>query len=233
MRIQTCRAPRTALPAAAIVLCVAAATSGSAQVVPVFEERHHAVVFADPSLRILDVNIPVGATTLDHLHEHDVATVCISASDTRSRAPGAGWSDTRPRRVGEANVTEYAGQPGTHRVENLGDRLFRLIAVENLRQDGWSAGRLVSDAATTQAAAARAFGIADVRLTAAAARTSHLHTAPTVTVLVSGTAQVRTRSAEVATTLERPGEWTLVPPGLEHTLTRTGGDAHLVEIEVR
>jgi len=210
-----------------------AGLAGGTSAVPVHEEPNHTVVYADRTLRILDVNIPIGATTLNHRHEHDIATVCISASDTRSRTPGAEWSATRPRRVGETGVTEYAGQPGTHRVENLGGSLFRLIAVENLREDGWSSGPSVSSPGIVPAASARAFGIYDVRLATGRGDARHVHAAPTVTVLVSGSAEVRTGGAQTAATLARPGAWTTTPAGLPHDLTGTGGDAHLVEIEVR
>src|SRR5579863_2550875 len=87
-----------------MIACVAAAQ------VPIEQEPHHHLVFENEALRVLEPTIQAGETTLEHLHSHDAATVCISGSRMRSQRPGAAWSDPgQACSLGEINVAEYAG----------------------------------------------------------------------------------------------------------------------------
>ena len=204
-----------------------------------------ATLRAQPGTGILDVNIPPGDTTLDHVHNDDIATVSMTAgTNTRTQAPGQPWSQVRPRRsIGHVNVTEYSGKPESHRVENVGDSPYQLFAVENLWKNGWSAAAPVTALATTPTAESRAFRVYDVRLTREPSQTSHSHTALTIAVLISGKvlsegsdkqAKAYAPAAVGLKQLDGPGQWVLVPPGESHHVTRLGiGDAHVIEIEVR
>jgi quercetin dioxygenase-like cupin family protein len=213
--------------------------------VPLAKEPRHRVVFENAEFRILDVHIPPGDTTLDHVHDHDVATVSMTAGTaTRTQSPGQPWSQPRPpRAAGHANITEYAGKPASHRVENVGNAPYHLFAVENLRKAGWSTSPARSALVTSVAAEGRAFRVSDVRLVRNTPQTSHAHPVPTIVVLVSGMAMSDGPDAQAKANapapvglkqLDRPGHWVLVPRGDTHHLVRLGtGDAHLVEIEVR
>jgi quercetin dioxygenase-like cupin family protein len=106
--------------------------------VPVEQEPRHTVRFADSAMRVLDVDIPPGDTTLEHRHVHDIATVCLECARTLTKAPGGEWSDVRTREVGSVNVTEYTAKPGAHTVRNIETTLhYHLVAVENLRPGGF------------------------------------------------------------------------------------------------
>src|SRR5580658_1955063 len=110
----------------------------SAQV-PLEQEPRHHLEFSNEFLRVISPQIPPGDTTLEHIHTHDDATVCIHGSETRAKQPGADWGAVgmvcMPGRIG---ITEYTGKPRSHTVENLGTGVYHLLLVENLKESGWS-----------------------------------------------------------------------------------------------
>jgi len=226
------------------LLILGMASLAAAQV-PVTQEPRHRLVFENAQFRVLDVNVPPGDTTLDHLHDSDIVTVSMNGGTaTRTQAPGQPWSQARPGRpAGNAAVAEYFSKPESHRVENLGATPYQLFAVENRGRGGWSTGAPLSAAATTLAIESRAFRIYDVRLARETSQTSHVHAVPTVAVLINGKAMSEGSegpktpgpSAPVGLRqLDQPGQWVFVPHGESHHLVRLGtGDVHLVEIEVR
>ena len=228
-----------------ITVCAGALAAGVAAQVPLSKEPRHTLVYENADLRILDVNIPPKETTLDHVHDHDIVTVSMGGeTTTRTQSPGQAWSEPRPpRALGQATISDYAGQPGSHRVENLGGSPYHLFAVENLRKSGWSTGRTIPVLVNAIAAESRAFKVYDVRLVRAAPQTSHTHAVPTVVVVLAGAVMSDGPDAQAKANapapvglkqLDRPGQWLLVPRGDTHHLVRLGtADAHVVEIEVR
>ena len=201
--------------------------------VPVEQEPRHRLVFANDALRVLDVNVTAGDTTLEHSHLNDIATVCISCPQTRTRPRGAEWGAPRTRLLGEPNITEYSGKPDSHTLQNLGNTLYRLIAVENLRKSGWSDTAPVSGGGAKLLNQTRAFRIYDVHVASGASLPAHSHTTPTIVVLVAGETVVA-RDDGAQRVLDRPGQWILIPPGESHRFTARGTEeAHAVEMEVR
>jgi hypothetical protein len=103
--------------------------------VPVHEEPRHRLVYESEALRVLDVQIQPGDTTLFHTHEGPITYVTISRSTVDSQRLGGRFSGTvartpPPGRDGEArSVLSYADEPLTHRVTNVGSTLYRLVAV--------------------------------------------------------------------------------------------------------
>ena len=216
-----------------IALAVLSSCTINAQApIPVDREPRHRVVFTDSELRVIDVNLPPGYTSLEHSHSHDIATVCIEPSRTRTREPGEDWGKARPRAVGAPNVTDYAGKAGAHTLQNLGTGPYRLIAVENRRTSGWSEGPPLAAPATTLARESRAFRVYDVALTPGAAPATHVHAAPTIAILIEGS--VSASSGESAKRLRAPGEWLQVPAGQPHTIGVAGSaGVRVTEIELR
>jgi hypothetical protein len=218
---------------ATVLLVVALCASGAAQVVPVSKEPHHKVVYEDAHLRVLDVVIPSGTTTLEHSHDHDLITVSIGQADTRIRTPGSDWGPVRPRRpVGDVSTVDYAGQRGTHTIQNVGPDPYRLLAVENVGQSGWRATPAAATAGVRVTAESRAFRASAVTLDAEHERITRLAASPAVLVLVSGQA-VLTKRGRPARTLQASSRWAVVDGGTEYMLASAHGDARLIEIEVR
>ena len=197
------------------------------QAVAVHEEPRHDLVFEDSSAFVLDVQIPSGDTTLYHTHTDPIFYVSIGTSRTRSQVMGRDWVGpgtgpvSSPGRV-FSNI-RYADRPVTHRVNNVGDGLFRLIAVIN-RGHGPAAD---STARSTRPSTSPPLGF-EVEidnhwfrsfrgtLEPSSSSTLHRHALPVVTVQVAD------------------GSWVFQKAGTEHSL-KNPGDAplELVEIEIR
>jgi len=218
--------------AAIVTFVVAAWTALYAQVVPVEKEPHHRVVFEDARLRVLDVVIPPGTTTLDHSHDHDLATVSIGQADTRIRTAGADWGPVRPRRpLGDTSTAEYAGKRGVHTIQNVGPDPYRLIAVENVKQSGWHVVPAQAVPGVRPLTESRAFRASSVRLKSGETL-RRAHAVSSVLVLVSGDALVAARGHE-SRRLDQSSRWAVV--GGDDAVVVTGqgaSEAHLVEIEV-
>jgi hypothetical protein len=204
-----------------------------AQAPPVYKDPHHRQVLYTNWFRLLDVSVPAGETGHEHSHERDVATVAISGAVTRARPAGQDWGPSRERAIGVLNVTPYTGTPGAHTIQNLDKIPYRLIAVTNERESGWSTAPPMKAAGTTVAQQTRAFILYDVKLDASTAESDHDHERPTVTVLVSGTVENQGDGGTEPFRVQEPGRWIYTPAG-GHTLRLpSGGSAHVVEFEVR
>jgi hypothetical protein len=219
-------------------------TATVAAQVPVTDEPHHRTAFQNADFRILDVRVAPGESTLDHRHDHDIATVSMNAG-TATRIVANGQAQNRPGRpLADATVTEYTGKPSSHKLDNVGAAPYMLFAVENLHdQKAWSTSPPVTAPATTLATDGRAMRIYDVRLATPTSQTTHTHAVPTVAVLISGIVMSEGPDAQAKALapapvglkrLDSPGQWVLVPRGETHTVVRLGNvDARLLEIEVR
>jgi mannose-6-phosphate isomerase-like protein (cupin superfamily) len=205
----------------------------SAQIItPVYKDPTHRQALYVDALRVLEVTLPAAGASLEHLHERDIATIAIAGGMTRVKRPGQDWEPPRDRVTGTFNVTEYAGMPGAHTIENLGTTPYRLVAVENQRQAGWSTTPPIMAPGTTLNRQTRAFNLYDIRLDAATPESAHDHQVPTVTVVVSGVMENQGDGGTEPFQLQ-PGRWTYTPMHTGHTLRATGGAAHAVEFEAR
>jgi quercetin dioxygenase-like cupin family protein len=218
-------------------------------VVPVYREPHHRQVFQYGPTRILDVQIPPGDTSWYHTHDSPILYVTLSAGRIRTQDLGQDWATggggrgqaaapnaaptaaaVRTPRI--SSTTSYAERPVTHRVQNVGDQLFRPIGVINE-----SAG----DETTTEQAAGfdgkpeltnRWFRAYRFSLGPGESTPQHRHKAP---VVVIQTADGRVLGAgAMKFELNEPGRWAFFDTGDPH-LIRNVGEARveLVEVEVR
>ena len=172
--------------------------------VPVEQEPRHKVQYADAAMRVLNVDIPPGETTLEHTHRNDIATVCVECGPRRNRVLGGEWGNVLTREVGTVEVTPYAANPGTHSVRAVGSEPYHLIAVENLRPGTWNGAPLAGLTPEKETAAFRVYRIAP------GAPAPHTHRAPTVIVTVAAK------------------RWNVIPPSESHTPASS-----TVEIELK
>jgi quercetin dioxygenase-like cupin family protein len=218
------------------------------KVVPVHQEPRHHLVFETPGTRILDVKITPGDTTLFHTHSDPILYINLNSAQTRSQTLGREWSGegaaagTKPPQTAAAaaapprapvnprrmySVTSYATEPLTHRVNNYGSTLFRLIGITNASAGDESTAASADFAATPEVDNRwfRAY-----RWTAnAETATAHRHVNPVAIVLIAGSGAV---SAEKDTALTSPGDFVYVDANAPHRL-RTTGAAEIAEIEIR
>ena len=97
--------------------------------VPVSDEPHHRRVMYAAHLRLFEILVPPGATTLDHAHDRDVAVVALGDTTIRTRLVGQNWEAPRSYVPGGINLVTYAGAPAAHAMENIGKSPYRVLAV--------------------------------------------------------------------------------------------------------
>jgi hypothetical protein len=128
------------------------------------------------------------------------------------------------------STTSYAATPQTHRVNNIGTSLFRLIGITNASagDDSSTPSPGFDTAPELSNRWFRGYRWSLIPDTAA----EHRHSNPVVVVLVTGSAAVRANTA-AARALEQPGDFVFLEPNAPHTIQPSGGDAEVVEIEIR
>lgn len=208
------------------------------RVVMVHEEPRHRLVHETPDLRVLDVQIQPGDTTLFHTHDGPITYVTVGTSSTDQMALGGAWNGTQPRtpppgRIGAVRaVQSYADTPLTHRVTNVGSTLFRLIAV--------ATRRLGSDAETTVTLPgalvneSRWFRHAAISVGGGDSSERHTAAASTVLVLIRDGRVAVERTNGWVTSLEMAGQSAVLEAGEQYVI-RNGGSAaaDVVVVEVR
>ena len=199
-----------------VSLLLAAALVGGAdellaqRVVMVYEEPRHRIVVDEGDLKVLDVQIQPGDTTLDHTHDSPIMYTFISS--------GAGPSGGRV----QANL-QYEEEAFTHRVSNNGPSLFRIIALAhygpgeedeaNTRPEGLAGEPQVEN---------RWFRSYRMELEPGQETSIHRHQNPALIVLVTeGRAEV-SKDNGFGAELVRMGDWTWRQPGSPYTIKNAG-----------
>jgi quercetin dioxygenase-like cupin family protein len=222
-------------PAAAVLAVACGAVLAAQSAVTMNEEPHHNRLTYIRNMRVFEVNVAPGEVTLDHIHDHDAATIVLGPAMTRTRIAGQDWTAPRDRTLAATEINMYTGATIVHRLENVGSTPYRIFSVENLRDAGWSNPKPVEAPGTKLLQQSRSFAIYDVNLTAAEPRTMHVHDNPTFVTVMSGVVSVQGGGGEAEFQLEKLGRW-FPSSGADqpHTLTLVGtGDAHVIEVEAR
>lgn len=204
--------------------------------VPMHEEPRHRLVLTHQQLRVMDVQIRPGDTTMFHVHDVPALFVAVAAAPVDIQLLDGSWGGTHPaadpgRKPGDVNVdTSYVRQPITHRVTNVGSRLFNLIAITNSTVSPNDSGQ--PEMPGTLELRNRWFTQSRARLSAKAAKRWYSARSPTIVVQpLPGAATVLLRSGEKHV-LNAPGSWALVPAGTRYQLT-SASSATLVVVQVR
>jgi len=228
-------------------------------VVPVYHEPHHRQVFQSGPTRILDLQIPPGDISWFHTHESPVLYVTLGTSQTRIQNLGEDWGGRGrgtpgrgaggPQRgTGSAaaatsapalppapratSTISYAQQPITHRLQNIGDGLFRAMVVIN---------ETPGDETITESAAGfdaapeltnRWFRAYRITLAPGQKSDSHLHRAPVA--VIQATAGRARGAGAVKWEFNEPGQWAFFDAGDRHDFRNVGdGRVELIEVELR
>jgi quercetin dioxygenase-like cupin family protein len=92
---------------------------------------HHAILFENERVRILDTKLPPGERTPVHAHEWPAALYVLSWGDfVRRGADGAVLVDSRDRPAPAAGAGLWIEPLPPHSVENVGSSDLHIIAVE-------------------------------------------------------------------------------------------------------
>ena len=100
---------------------------------PVQDEPHHHWAFENQYVRVLDVRLLPGESTLLHTHSHDNIAVRLSETSAQTQDMGKDWEPASKVVPGEVSYREGAKAPYTHRVKNVGSAAFHVIDIEVLR----------------------------------------------------------------------------------------------------
>lgn len=100
--------------------------------VPVEKEPRHRLKFENQYVRVFDVLVPPGDTTLFHVHSNDYAFVSIGDATLKAEAMGGQPADL----ILKDGETRFTKGPITHRVRNVAATPFRNITIEILRSPG-------------------------------------------------------------------------------------------------
>ena len=93
--------------------------------------NHHAVLFENDRVRILDTRLGPGERTPAHAHEWPAALYVLSWSDfVRRDAEGVVLADSRDRPAPEIGAGLWIDPLPPHSVENVGAADLHIIAVE-------------------------------------------------------------------------------------------------------
>ncbi|MEO6064688.1 MAG: hypothetical protein ABIP49_02755 [Lysobacterales bacterium] len=119
---------------ATLCLFLAAQTAAEApaqsDVVPVEQEPRHRLALEDQYIRLFDVRVPPGDTTLYHTHQRDSIYIPISGTAnlvTQELGKAAKPLSIKP---GDVAFAEHSKASFTHRVSNLGTDEFHVIDIE-------------------------------------------------------------------------------------------------------
>jgi quercetin dioxygenase-like cupin family protein len=99
--------------------------------VAVEQEPHHHVVFENQYVRVLEVSVRPGETTLFHRHSLDNVAVQLSDTTIKRQSAGGDW-DTSPAKEGSVSFIAGAATPYVHRIANIGSTVFHVLDVEIL-----------------------------------------------------------------------------------------------------
>jgi len=108
--------------------------------VAIFEEPFHQLVYEQNAFKVLDVHVPALATTQFHIHADPIHYVLFQDSLSIEQLAGGQWSTPGADRL-NADLTQYLGMSTAdiysaenakvHRVRNIGQQPFRLLAIIN------------------------------------------------------------------------------------------------------
>ena len=222
------------------LLVATTGTLGAQTVVPVHEEPRHRLAYESPELRVLDIEIPPGDTTLFHRHDLPMAYVLISPALTNAQVLGQSWgsaaTDTGPfPDIGSVFLDEtYRAAPIEHRVTCVDDCPFRLIGVMN-RGPGQAirAGGALGTAGSTEAEG-RWFRTAYYTLATQTTWEWEGHGRPVAIVQVSpGVVSIEPETASTGR-LQAPGEFLVLHADAQVHLHNSGSSpVTLAIVEVR
>ncbi|MBS1747450.1 MAG: hypothetical protein JST21_14885 [Bacteroidetes bacterium] len=103
--------------------------------VPVIREPHHHPVLINEYVRLLDVHIKPGDTTLFHIHAAPSVMVEITQAKIGLQKISESPSPLVDGLAGNVSYSDYATHPITHRVYNGGKTVFHVMDIELVKKE--------------------------------------------------------------------------------------------------
>lgn len=189
------------------------------RVVHILDEPRHRTVHKGDNFRLLDVQINPGDTTLPHTHDSPILYTFISN--------GQGPLNGRL-----SSVTSYVDEPLTHRVNNPGPGLFRIIALAGfgpaIPDMNADLPQGISQPAELENSWFRAWRL---NLPAGSETGPIRHVNPAFAVQVSSGTLTLTREDGMSRELLAPGDWAAVTAAHSYRIVNTSDQAVSVVIK--
>ncbi len=99
---------------------------------PASLEPHHHVKYENQYIRVLEVTLEPGESSLFHTHSIDVWHVTLADAVVREQKQGENWGPETAVRAGLASFDNASKTPYTHRLKNMGKTQFHTINIEYL-----------------------------------------------------------------------------------------------------
>ena len=187
--------------------------------VPVEKEPRHHFKFENKYVRVFDVVVPPGDTTLFHTHSNDYTFVSIGGADLKAEAMGSPAGDMKLK-DGEVRFTKATI---THRVTNVAPSTFRNISIEVLSTPGTAPKQ--SEPLPLHTLVLENDKIRVERLILEPGKTApvHTHTQPGLAVAVSAGKVVFESAGQKPQTVEfKPGEYRWRDAAVTHSVKNVG-----------
>lgn len=201
--------------------------------VPISREPRHRVVFESALVRVLDVRVAPGDTTLFHVHTDRHLGVVIAGTTTWEQALGLAGTANAADSIGAIFDNSRGILPYTHRVANTDRVAFHYVVAQMLGPSGIAALALPSDATMTldrETGDARLYRVA---LSPGQSTVRHTHAQPGLMVQVSaGQLEVEGSAFRSHSQNTGAGAWWWREAGHHHAIRNAGGaPITLVEVD--
>ncbi len=199
--------------------------------VPIDEEPHHHVLLKNGFVEVIRATIPLGETTLFHIHSHDLAGFDLAKSTSTEQLPGKPEGPPSTSQAGEVWAESLVNGPYTHRVHNVGDGPVDVFAVEFLQQPKQPSAL----AAAPVAAENRCARVYNWVLAPGASSAMHTHERPYLIVAATSLhLKMTAPDGRSFADKVKPGDFHWIDSKVTHALTNEGtAEGQLVEIELK
>jgi hypothetical protein len=189
------------------------------------------VVFENSLIRILDVTIDAGTSTVFHRHRRDNFAVYLADATTANQYEGKPMPDAAPHAAGSVSFAAGDAQPYVHRVVNTGTSQARVIDVEiKLPADHRSGSASTAAPVAIDNDRIRAYTIS----LAAGQSSAPIDLGPGVLIVMPGSAVEQTKSGGKSERVPAGGpRWRWRPAGSYVLTNRSGATALAVEVEIK
>jgi quercetin dioxygenase-like cupin family protein len=93
-------------------------------------EPHHRLRYENDTLRVLEVRLEPGQSSLFHTHSHDDVYLTLADALVRVQLLGSNWGPLTSFRSGQATFDHAFTSPFTHRLKNVGNTEFHTLDIE-------------------------------------------------------------------------------------------------------
>lgn len=199
------------------------------QVVPMYEEPRHHLRLTTETVRVVEVQIPPGDTTLFHRHDTPALYIAIAVAPTNAQHLGGPWGPGRAGddpgwQAGDVDIDSgYATVPVEHRVTNLGPALFHLLALARTAAAAPPPGPASDDGLPGHVEQRSTWFRSSRVVLAAGDRTGWMvPSRPLVLVQPLGGRADIERAGDTTVPLVTPGSWQYLPAGTRYRLGNPG-----------